>query len=446
MDTITAPATAPVRSAIAVLRISGPDTKEILSRVFRGRTKRLKPRMMHLGQFIAQGAVLDEGLCVFFPGPASYTGEDMAELSCHGSPGVMQALLEAICDAGARMAQPGEFTRRAFLNGKLELTQAEAVIDLIDSETRASARNAALQLEGRLGRQIDALREQLIGLSAHFSAVIDYPDDDIPAFIVEQAQDVLDNVSRDLEVLRGSFRQGALLRDGAVCVLAGRPNAGKSSLLNALSGEERAIVTPVPGTTRDVVEARIELGGIPVRLLDTAGLRETEDPVERLGVERTARALENAQLILAVYDGTEALFERDIDEMDGCPVIAVVNKEDLGVKLDVEALKKHFRTVITVSAATGEGIAELKAAMARALRLHEIVPDGTMVTNPRQAEVLARAHQAVARAASALRCGMTPDMVLTDSEEAVGILGELTGKSTTEDILGAIFSRFCVGK
>jgi len=446
MDTITAPATAPVRSAIAVLRISGPDTKAILSRVFRGRTKRLKPRMMHFGQFIAQDAVLDEGLCVFFPGPASYTGEDMAELSCHGSPGVVQVLLEAICAAGTRMAQPGEFTRRAFLNGKLELTQAEAVIDLIDSETQAAARNAALQLEGRLGRQIDALRTELIGLSAHFSAVIDYPDDDIPVFITQQAQEVLDRVSSALAALHASFRQGALLRDGAVCVLAGRPNAGKSSLLNALSGEERAIVTPVPGTTRDVVEARIELGGIPVRLLDTAGLRETQDPVERLGVERTARALEQAQLILAVYDGTEALFERDIDEMDGCPVIAVVNKEDLGVKLDVETLKKHFRTVITVSAQTGEGIAELREAMARALRLHEIVPDGTMVTNPRQAEVLSRAHQAVRRAADALRMGMTPDMVLSDSEEAVGILGELTGRSTTEDILGAIFSRFCVGK
>ena len=446
MDTITAPATAPVRSAIAVLRISGPETKEILQRVFRGRKKQLKPRVMHFGQFIADGGILDEGLCVFFPGPASYTGEDMAELSCHGSPGVIQALLDAILEAGARMAQPGEFTRRAFLNGKLELTQAEAVIDLIDSETKAAARNAAAQLDGALGKRIDALRTELIGLSAHFGAVIDYPDDDIPEFITEHAQEVLDRVSESLRGLRESFRQGSLLRDGAVCVLAGRPNAGKSSLLNALAGEERAIVTPVPGTTRDVVEARIELGGIPVRLMDTAGLRETEDPVEKLGVEHTERALRAAQLILAVYDGTEALFERDIEEIDGCPVIAVVNKEDLGVKLDVKTLKEHFRVVITVSAATGEGIDELRAAMARALRVNEIIPDGTMVTNPRQAEVLSRAYAAAKRAADALRMGMTPDMVLADSEEAVSILGELTGRSTTEDVLGAIFSRFCVGK
>ena len=438
-DTIAACATGAVRAAVGILRVSGPDALAVSRAVFRGR--RTEPRKLCFGSFRVDGEKVDEGLFAYMPGPASYTGEDTVELYCHGSPGLIAVLLDALYRAGARPAAPGEFTRRAFENGKLDLAQAEAVIDLIDSETRAAAKNAAAQLSGALGKKLSPVRDSLVGLAAHFSAVIDYPDDDVPEFFAEDAQKTLRDADAALGKLLESVRDGALLRDGAVCVLAGAPNAGKSSLLNALSGEDRAIVTPVPGTTRDVIESRVVWEGIAVRLTDTAGLRESADPIEREGVARSERAIRDADLVLAVFDGSQERAE-PLRIPDGVPVIAVVSKCDLAPRLPAPP----YDTVVRVSAKTGEGLSDLKRAMIRALRLTDVVSDGTAVTNPRQASALDRAQERVRGAADALSRGVTPDAVMTEVEEAAEILGEITGEHASEDILSAIFSRFCVGK
>ena len=442
LDTIAACATAPVRSAIGVLRLSGPDALKITRAVFHKKT--LIPRRMTFGGFYAGSTRIDEGLAVYLPAPNSYTGEDTVELYCHGSPGVLEALLDALYEAGARPAEPGEYTRRAYENGRLDLAQAEAVIDLIDSETRAAAKNAAAQLSGALGKKIFPIRDALVELAAHFSAVIDYPDDDVPEFFGSDALKTLETADEALEKLVRSFSDGQILRSGAACVLAGAPNVGKSSLLNALTGEDRAIVTDIPGTTRDVVEMQVVWEGFTVRLLDTAGLRESSDPIEREGVRRTAKAVENASLVLAVFDGTRETAElSDLTALpEGVPVIAVVNKSDLPRKLPPTA----FPQELTVSAATGEGIAELREAMIKALRLRTIAADGSVVTNPRQLSALKRAQSAIRRAREALAMGITPDAVMCDIEETAEILGEITGQSASEDILSAIFSRFCVGK
>ncbi|MEA4822949.1 MAG: tRNA uridine-5-carboxymethylaminomethyl(34) synthesis GTPase MnmE [Clostridiaceae bacterium] len=438
-DTIAACATGLARAAIGVLRLSGPDALAIASQVFP--VKKAVPRRLRFGAFYVDGARVDEGLFVYMPGPSSYTGEDTVELYCHGSPGLIALLLDALYRAGARPAQPGEFTRRAFENGKLDLAQAEAVVDLIDSETRAAARNAAAQLSGALGKRLSPVRDSLIGLAAHFSAVIDYPDDDIPEFFTEDAVKTLRDAADALQKLLSSVREGGLLRDGVTCVLAGAPNVGKSSLLNALSGEDRAIVTPIPGTTRDVIDTRVVWEGIAVRLLDTAGLRESDDPIEREGVARTERAMKDASLILAVFDGSRESLERP-EVPPETPVIAVVNKCDLPPRLPAPP----YETVVRVSAATGEGIPVLKDAMIAALRLTDIASDGSTVTNPRQASALSRALACVGSAERALISGVTPDAVMTEVEDAAAILGEITGESASEDILATIFSRFCVGK
>ncbi len=430
-----------MRSAVAIVRLSGPQAREIAAAVFPAAGK-LSPRRMRFGAFCVDSERVDEGLAVYMPGPGSYTGEDCVELYCHGSPGVVQLLLDALTRAGARLARPGEYTRRAFENGRLDLAQAEAVIDLIDSETRAGAKNAAAQLSGALGRRIAPLRENLIGLAAHFSAVIDYPDDDIPPFFTQDALEILGKTEDGLDALLAGVRDGEILRSGAVCVLAGEPNAGKSSLLNALAGEERAIVTPIPGTTRDIVETRVVWEGIAVRILDTAGLRESSDPIEREGIARTKAAMRSAGLILAVLDGTrEETALPELSESD-VPVIAVVNKCDLGRRLPRTPFDREYE----VSALTGEGIAALRGGMKDALRLGDIECGGGAVTNTRQIDALRRAHASVERARRALALGITPDAVMTDVEQAAAELGEITGESASEDIMNAIFSRFCVGK
>ena len=438
MDTIAALSTAPFRSAVAVLRLSGPDALRIAGAVFPA-AARLSPRRLRFGAFRIDGRKVDEGLAAYMPGPASYTGEDCVELYSHGSPGLAALLLDALYRAGARPARPGEFTRRAFENGKLDLAQAEAVVDLIDSESRAAAQNAAAQLSGALGRRIRPVRDGLIGLAAHFSAVIDYPDDDIPPFFTEDALKTLWEAEKTLADLLDSVREGQMLTSGAVCVLAGAPNAGKSSLLNALAGEDRAIVTPIPGTTRDIVDTRVVWDGVAVRLLDTAGLRDSDDPIEREGVARTRRAMETAALVLAVYDGSQET-AAPVDAPPDVPVLTVVSKADLPRRLP--PLPEEY----AVSAVTGGGLPALRTGMKAALRLADVAADGTTVTNPRQASVLSRARDAVRRAADALAAGVTPDAVMTDVEEAAAILGEITGESASEDILAAIFSRFCVGK
>ena len=451
-DTIAAIATPQQPSAIGILRLSGPDTRAVLEQVFRAKNGQSaaeqSPRAMVLGDLLdSEGRLLDNVLCVYFPGPDSYTGEDCAELHCHGSPVVLSEGLRALFAAGARQARGGEFTQRAFLNGRMDLIQAEAVIDLIDAETAEAARNAVGQVSGSLSRLVDNIYNDIMGIVSRFYAVVDYPDEDIEEHTRQEVLDTLDRAKTDLTVLAATFSRGQLLKAGVPTVILGKPNAGKSSLLNALLGYDRAIVTDVAGTTRDTVEEKVRLGNVLLRLIDTAGIRDTGDAIERQGVARSRAAAAQAALALLVLDGSAPLDEDDEAAMavaeTVAKVLAVVNKADLPQKLDTGAL--DFQRVIPLSAKTGEGLDRLTDAIA-ALYPAGSERQGHLLTNARQADAVSRALTAVESAQAALRSGMTPDAVLTDAEAALSALGELNGKSVREDLVSTIFSRFCVGK
>lgn len=458
-DLIAAVATPPGTGGVGILRLSGPGAAQAAARVFRPKGTRALPdapdRQLLYGTLLDQaGQALDTGLAFVSRAPHSYTGEETAELQCHGSPMVLSLVLDALFAAGARQARAGEFTQRAFLNGKLDLTQAEAVIDLIEAETPAAARQAAGQLTGALSRRIDAIYSGLTDVMAHFCAVLDYPDEDLDPFQTQQLQEALQAQEEALTALLRTSRRGRLLSQGLTCVLLGRPNAGKSSLLNALAGFDRAIVTDIPGTTRDTVEESVLCGGVLLRLTDTAGIRDTEDTVEQLGVERSRKALEAADLVLAVVDGSVPPTAEDLAVLRLAAKaprwIAVFSKCDLwdtkarsvGVIGQVGAPAAS----VSLSAVTGQGLEALEAAVAALFLSGEAPDSGSLLTDQRQEEAARRARDAVRRAKEALDAGLTPDAILTDAEEALDALGELTGRTAKEEIVSRIFSRFCVGK
>lgn len=461
-ELIAAIATPPGPGGVGILRLSGPGAAQAAAHIFQPLGKTLlseaPDRQLLYGRVFDQaGDLLDTGLAFVSRAPHSYTGEETAEIQCHGSPVVLSLVLDALCAAGARLARPGEFTQRAFLNGKLDLTQAEAVIDLIDAETPAAARQAAGQLNGALSRQIDSIYSALTDLMAHFCAVLDYPDEDIDPFQAEQMGQILARQEAALQALLATSRRGTLLHQGITCVLIGRPNAGKSSLLNALAGYERAIVTNIPGTTRDTVETKVTLGGYLFRLVDTAGLRDSDDPIEQLGVARSRQALAEADLVLAVCDGTQPLREEDHDllrqALAQADTILLANKRDLpDFALPQPAANDapNILTVVPLSAKTGDGLDTLETTLAQ--RAETLLPQaaqsaaGELLTNQRQTQAAQRALDGVTRAKDALDLGMTPDALLTDVEAALEALGELTGRTVREDITARIFSRFCVGK
>ena len=452
--TIAAIATGRSPSAIGILRLSGPDTFTALDAVFRARNGRpaaaQRPRSMVLGDLLdGTGRVIDNVLCVTFPAPHSYTGEDCAELHCHGSPVVLDAGLRALFAAGCRQAQGGEFTKRAFLSGQLDLLQAEAVADLIDAETAEQAHNAVCQLSGTLSRTVDRVYEALLSMAARFYAVVDYPDEDIEDLRQPELLDTLHTARQDLERLLTGFSRGQMLKQGVPTVLLGKPNAGKSSLLNALLGYDRAIVTDIAGTTRDTVEEKLPVGGVLLRLTDTAGIRDGGDAVEALGVERSRAAARQAALAILVLDGSSpptAEDEEAIALARQVPrLLVVMNKCDLPRHPDAAALTGRFDTVLSVSARENLGLDALTRAIA-ALFPTGVPADGALLTNARQADAVSRALSAVTDAHDALQNGMTPDAVLTDCEAALEALGELNGKHIRDDLVDTIFSRFCVGK
>ena len=452
-DTIAAIATGGGVSAVGILRMSGDAAISAADSIFCSKSgikmKDAPDRKLVFGELVSENRVLDVCLCTISRGPASYTGEDTAEFHCHGSPVVLAGALQALFRSGVRQAEAGEFTKRAFLNGRMDLAQAEAVIDLIEAETTAAALNAAGQLGGAVSRKIDEVYTALQDISAHFFAVIDYPDEDIEAFELAQYDAVLAGAGGKLNALLASFDRGQVLRDGAPAAIIGRPNVGKSSLLNALVGFDRAIVTDIAGTTRDTVEEKLLLGGVLLRLTDTAGIRETADTVERLGVERARRAAEASRLVLAVFNGSEALTADDRDVIASArtvsSAIAVVNKSDLPPRLDDHELKDAFRYILHVSAKTGQGLDTL-ADTVTGLFGNADAPVGEILTNVRQADAVRRAAESLQSARSAMTSGITPDAVLTEVESAMSALGEITGKTIREDITARIFERFCVGK
>ena len=439
-------------SAIGILRLTGDGCAAVAGKVFtlnNGKPLQEAPdRKLMLGQLHdAQGRVIDSCLGVYTRGPRSYTGEDTVEIQCHGSPAVLAAGLDALFQAGAKPAKRGEFTKRAFLNGQLALTQAEAVIDLIEAETADAAANAAGQVEGVLQKKLNPIYNDLVDICSHFHAVLDYPDEDIEDFGLANYTAPLRADAKALYAIMQTYGQGRILKQGVAAAIVGKPNVGKSSLLNALAGYERVIVTEIAGTTRDTVEESVMVGATRLRLIDTAGIRQTDDRIEAMGVERSRQAAENADLVIFVCDGSKPLSEEDREVIDACleheHAIALINKSDLGQAVVPSDLP--FTTVISVCAKTGEGL-DLLADTVDLMFAGEMPCDGSVLTNPRQYDAVRRAYEAMLSALQGLQLGLTPDAVLTDVEAAMDAMGEVTGATVREDITARIFERFCVGK
>lgn len=450
-DTIAAIATGFSVSAIGIVRLSGPQAHSMADELFRPRNGRKMSespdRLLCYGELCTRGGeILDICMCTLSRAPNTYTGEDTAEFQCHGSPLVLRSLLEELNALGARQAKPGEFTKRAFLNGRMELSSAEAVADIIEARSVEAMKNAAGQLSGALARKAEEVYSLLADICSHYHAVLDYPDEYIEEFEIAAYEGELRDAEDTLRRLSQSYSRGKLLNSGIPAAIVGRPNAGKSSLMNMLLGYERAIVTPSPGTTRDTIEERVQIGGVTLLLIDTAGIRETEDEAELQGVCRSRRAAEEAELIIAVIDGSEEISEADHEIMHLAEsaerAIVVLNK------LDLSTFRSELNTalpLVELSSLTGEGMSRLESCISELFPLPEL-PAGEILTNARQAEAVDRALDFVHSARAALESGTTPDIVLTECEGAMDAIGELSGRSIREDVTERIFQRFCVGK
>ncbi|MEP6668347.1 MAG: tRNA uridine-5-carboxymethylaminomethyl(34) synthesis GTPase MnmE [Chthoniobacter sp.] len=439
-DTIAAISTPFGEGAIAVLRLSGPRAVEIAGGVFRGKrpVANLAPRTQYLGAVLDGERKLDDVLLTVFRAPHSYTGEEVIEIACHGGVLVTRRILEVLLQHGARSAEPGEFTQRAYLNHKMDLTQAEAVMDLISAQTDLALRAASEQLAGRLGERIRALREALIELLAHVEAYIDFPDEDIDPATGEALLAKLDAARSEIAALLATADRGKVLREGVRTVIYGAPNVGKSSLLNLLLGHERAIVSARPGTTRDVIEETINLRGLPIRLIDTAGVRESDDEIEREGMKRTRQELARADLALHIFDASQP----PPLELAGDVTLAVLNKTDLGEHPGWRAIE-----AVRISCLKGEGIEALaEAIVSRIAGGATAHRDWSLAINARHADCLRRAGGLAAAARDVMTDGLSPEFVAEELRGALEAVGEVVGKADSEEVLGKIFSTFCIGK
>ena len=454
MNTIAAIATPHAAGGIAVIRISGSAAGEIAARCFRSASGRTVTAMegytCAYGVFVdGTGAELDDGILTMFRAPHSYTGEDTVELSCHGGIYVTERLLGAVYEAGAVPAEPGEFTKRAFLAGKMTLTQAEAVMDVIGAAGKRELAFAHAQQNGALNRRVQQISQGIVRCLGDLAAWADYPEDEVPAVTPQQLQQSLLPIQEQLEQTLSTYDYGRILQSGVSAVIVGKPNVGKSTLFNLLSGSQRSIVTEIAGTTRDVVEEQIRLGNVTLRLSDTAGLRETVDVIEQMGVKIAEERLRNADLILAVFDTSRPLDEDDrrmLEQLPEKPVIAILNKSDRESQLDEAALQRRFSRVIWMAAKDGSGLEALRQGVEALFYEAEVTPELGIVANARQKQCLETARAQIVQALEALEAGELLDAVTVLLEEAADALLTLTGERVSEVVVNDVFSRFCVGK
>jgi len=443
-DTIAAISTPPGEGAIALVRVSGANAIQVADKIFRGKEQpsQFTSHVQHFGEiFGAENQLIDQVVLSIHRAPASYTGEDLVEISCHGGTLVSAKVLQACLRAGARAARPGEFTERAFLNGKMDLTQAEAVIDLIRARTDLALRSATEQLEGTLGQQIRAIRDDLVALLAHINASIDFPEEGIAPDEGEKLQLRIDSVRNEIVALLATADQGRILREGVRVVIYGATNAGKSSLLNRLLGYDRVIVSDTHGTTRDIIEETVNLGGVPIRLLDTAGLRASESELENEGIARTEKSLQLADLRLHIADRNAPRpphFDRRTSDANE---IVILNKSDLPENSDW----KNFHA-LRISCVTGEGLPQLQKEILAGISQQNLRPESAVAINTRHRDCLRRALESCDQARTALRQKLSPEYVAVDLNEALRAVGEVIGVVDVEQILDSVFSQFCIGK
>lgn len=455
-DTIAAVATSLGESGISIIRVSGKNALKIVSAVFKGKNSRsledIKTYTMRYGHIIDKdsGEIIDEVIVSFMKGPRSFTAEDTVEINCHGGTVSTNRVLEEVIKAGARLAEPGEFTKRAFLNGRIDLSQAEAVIDIIRAKTELSMKSALAQSEGRISREIKALRQKLLGIIAHIEATVDFPEEDLEETTAQLTEEELKSVIKEIDKLLASSNEGKIIREGLDTVIVGKPNVGKSSLLNALLMEKRAIVTDIPGTTRDVIEEFISIGGVPVKIIDTAGIRQTEDVVEKIGVERSREKINEADLVILMLDASRDLDSEDLEIINYIKekkYVVLLNKSDLNNKVKKEDIKGlNSQYILEVSAKTGEGLEKLKEAIMELFFKGQVTAKDAVITNTRHKEALIRAKESLNSGLAALKNTMAIDLASIDLRAAWASLGEITGETLEEDIIDKIFSEFCIGK
>lgn len=448
-DTICAIATAPATAALGIIRVSGPETLKILSPLLqnqKGEAVSLCPRKATLCRIAEKGEVYDEAIVTYFPAPHSYTGEETAELCCHGGLFVLQSVMELLLRGGCRPAEAGEFSKRAFLNGKLDLLKAQAVIDLIEAQSRAQQKNALSQMEGHLSKKITALYERLVELNTALLAYVDFPEEvDAPE---EDTLAELKAIQEALEALLAGAHQGQLIKEGLQIAIVGAPNVGKSTLMNQLLGYDRSIVSDIAGTTRDTVTEGCRLGGLQCHLADTAGMRNTADPIERQGIDIARKKAQEAQVVFAVFDGFRPLDEEDlaiIDAFGNERNLAIINKADQPMIADIEYIKSKFIHCVELSAQTGAGCAQLDQWVREQFSVEDTAAEGVL-TSLSQIGRLTAGKEYIAKAIEGLELGFTPDVVSLDITEAASAVGEVTGNTVTEKMIDNIFSKFCVGK
>lgn len=452
-STIAAIATGNAPGGIGVIRISGDDALEIAGRVFKPMDSsditQLKGYRAKLGNIICDGEEIDNAVALVFRGPKSYTGEDTVELSVHGGMLLVQKTLKAVLDSGAVPAEAGEFTKRAFLNGKMDLTQAESVAELIAAQGDESLRASFNALQGSLSEKINSVLEKLLDASAVMAAWVDYPDEEIPELSDTELKATLVQVKNQLKALLDNYETGQTIKGGVDTAIVGRPNVGKSSLMNMLSGTEKSIVTHIEGTTRDIVEQDIRLGSLVLHLRDTAGLRSSNDVVETIGIQRAYKALNDAQLVLAVFDSSQSLTDRDIDLINRCQgknAIAVINKIDLDSIVDTKKIENGFKNTVYISAKNDDGLAELINAAENLLGVADFDSTAPLLANARQRQNCQNAYDSICQALDGAEMGITFDAINVMIDSAADELLSLTGRKATTEVVNNIFSKFCVGK